>query len=286
MIIEPTNRREFLSAASILSLATLSGCASEASETDNSTGSNDYTAMLGAQLYTVRTLFETDPRATLEKLAKIGVKDCETAGMFEHNPSDIRLMLNDLGMVSRSAHIRLPALQDTAPFAEEIELAEVLGQDRLYLGWIPEDERSAERYRILADLLNARGEEAKAAGLKVGYHNHEFEFHDLGGETGYDILLERTDPDLVTFEVDFFWTADAGQDPLALFEKAQGRFSSCHIKDRNAQGEMVSVGTGEIDFKTLLPLAKNAGIERFYIEHDNPDDPIASVTRSFAHLTS
>ncbi|KEO89863.1 hypothetical protein EH31_11970 [Erythrobacter longus] len=241
--------------------------------------------MLGAQLYTVRTLFEADARGTLEALAKIGIKDCETAGLFEHSAADIRAIMDDNGLISRSGHVRLEALRDDAAFGANLDEAATLGQDRLYLGWIPEEERTTDKYRALAELLNRRGAEAKSAGIMIGYHNHEFEFIEQGDTTGYDILLRQTDPELVTMELDFFWVADAGKDPLEILESAPGRFTSCHIKDRDQAGEMVSVGDGTIDFKTLLPLAQAAGVERFYIEHDNPEDPLASVGRSYAHLT-
>lgn len=283
MIIR-TDRRTFLAGTSVATLAALAGCSDATEAEAPAEAAPGYTELLGVQLYTVRDLFERDARGTLEALAEIGVKDCETAGLFDYKAADIRAMMTDLGLVSRSAHIRLPELQDG--IGPSLEDAEILGQSNLYLGWIPEEERTPDGYRALADLLNKRGEDAKAAGKIVGYHNHEFEFVEQDGTTGYDILLERTDPELVTMELDFFWVADAGIDPLEVFKKAPGRFSACHIKDRSADGEMVAVGDGEIDFKTLLPLAEEAGIERFYIEHDNPEDPLASVGRSFAHLTT
>ncbi|WP_298468580.1 sugar phosphate isomerase/epimerase [uncultured Erythrobacter sp.] len=279
-----TDRRTFVAGTSFASMAALAGCTG-AGETapEEAAAAPSYTELLGVQLYTVRDLFERDARGTLEALAEIGVKDCETAGLFEHKAADIRAIMSDLGLVSRSAHIRLPELQDG--IGPSLEDADILGQSNLYLGWIPEEERTPDRYRALADLLNERGGEAKAAGKMIGYHNHEFEFIEQDGTTGYDILLERTDPELVTMELDFFWVAEAGKDPLAIFESAPGRFTSCHIKDRNEAGEMVSVGDGVIDFKTLLPIAEKAGIERFYVEHDNPEDPLISVGRGFTHLT-
>lgn len=279
-----TNRRGFVAGSSLFTLGMIGGCTTpQESDEEQETASN-YTDLLGVQLYTVRDMFEKDASATLKALAEIGVKDCETAGLFDYKAGDIRKMLDDNGLVSRSAHIRLPAIQEG--IGADLEAAESLGQDRLYLGWIPEEERTPDKYRALADMLNKRGEEAKAAGKMIGYHNHEFEFIEQDGTTGYDILLERTDPGLVTMEVDFYWVAEAGEDPLEIFKKAPGRFSSCHIKDRDAAGEMVSVGDGTLDFKTLLPLAQKEGIERFYIEHDNPADPLVSVGRGYTHLTT
>lgn len=273
-----TTRRSFLAAGMTVGLA---ACAS--SGLSRLAGSPPYSGRLGVQLYTVRSLFEADFATTLSALARIGYVDCETAGYFTHDPRDVRRTLDDLGMTSKSAHIRLPELRDD--FARQLDYGRTMGQKSLYLGWIPVEEREADKYRALADLLNRRGEEAKAAGLRLGYHNHEFEFVDLGGTSGYDILLERTDPSLVAMEIDFFWAAEAGIDPRKLFERAPGRFRSCHIKDRTRDGTMASAGDGVIDFAALLAEAGKAGLETFYVEHDNPDDPLASVARSYAYLT-
>ncbi len=275
-------RRQFLEATGIAGLAMVAGCA--APDESEPAIANPYDGILGVQLYTVRDLFEQDARATLEAIAQIGFKDVETAGLFEHKAEDVRATLDDLGLTSRSGHVRLPALRDG--LESDMEAAKILGQDRLYLGWIPEEERTLDGYRALADLLNERGATAAEQGIKLGYHNHDFEFFDQDGETGYDILLDRTDPTLVDMEIDFFWVADAGVDPLALFDKAARRFSACHLKDRSAAGDMVAVGDGLIDFPTLLKQHEKAGITRFYVEHDNPEDPLASIAKSFAHLTA
>ena len=264
----------------------MTGCSNAANEDKANAPDADpaYIASIGVQLYTVRALFEADPQATLSALAEIGIKDCETAGLFDHSAADIRAMMDDLGLISRSGHIGLDVLRDDSVFAANLEDAATLGQDRLYLGWIAPEERGPDQYRALAALLNRRGEQAKAAGMMVGYHNHEFEFIEEGGTTGYDILLSETDPAFVTMELDLFWVADAGKDALALIDSAPDRFSAVHIKDRTKTGEMAPAGDGTLDFATVLPHALSKGVNRFYIEHDNPADPLVSVGRSYTHL--
>lgn len=244
-----------------------------------------YEGKLGVQLYTVRDLFEADYLATLQAIASIGFKDLEFAGYFAHNPADVKAAMDDLGLISQSSHVQVDDVRDN--FSQVLDIAGTMGQKNLILPWLPEDQRTADVYREIADLMNTRGEEAAAAGMRLGYHNHEFEFDDLGdGVTGYDILLDRTDPAHTFFELDFHWTAVAGVNPLDLFPRAPGRFITCHLKDRDAAGEMVSVGDGVIDFQSSLAMAEEIGMEGFYVEHDNPEDPIASISRSYAYLTS
>lgn len=281
-----TDRRRFLSGALGASVMAAAGCSEMTSEGSSEVASaaRPYADSLGLQLYTVRDAFEADFTATLKALADIGFKSCETAGLFEHKASDVRAAMDDLGLESRSAHVRIEQFQDG--FGEAIETALVLGQTNLFLPWIEESLRTPDSYREIADLLNERAVEAKAAGMMVGYHNHDFEFFEIDGERGYDILLERTDPELVKMELDFFWVAQAEEDPLAILNSSPGRFVSCHVKDRSLEGEMVAVGDGVIDFATILPEAAKLGMERFYVEHDNPEEPFVSLQRSFTHLMS
>ena len=96
---------------------------------------------------------------------------------------------------------------------------------------------------------------------------------------------ELTDPALVDWQMDIFWTVDDGEDPAALLEAHAGRVTSVHVKDRTADGRMVDVGTGVIDFGTLLPLGERLGLRHAFVEHDSPgEDPLESARRSLAHL--
>jgi sugar phosphate isomerase/epimerase len=100
----------------------------------------------------------------------------------------------------------------------------------------------------------------------------------------YDILLESTDPSVVEFELDLYWITDGGGDPLAYFARWPGRFPLVHIKDKAADGRMVDVGAGRIDWKAILHRRKEAGIRHYFVEHDDPPDPFASVAASFDYL--
>ena len=121
-------------------------------------------------------------------------------------------------------------------------------------------------------------------GMRFGYHNHEFEFVPTDGAVPMALLLDETDPALVDWQMDIYWTVDGGEDPLAWLDRYRGRVTSVHIKDRSADGEMVAVGDGVIDFPRILTSAAEQGLRYGFVEHDFPEDPIESVRRSFNYL--
>lgn len=284
------NRRQFSRSSLALSATALSASLVACGPTDISSSATNalkqqpYKDKLGVQLYTLRDLFQKDYKATLQALADIGYKTLEFAGYYDHDPKNVRAHMDALGLKSHSAHIQLADMKDS--FDQVVETAQTMGQTYLVLPWISEELRTIDGYKMVANLLNKRGEQAKAVGMKTAYHNHEFEFDIIDGQTPYDILLSETDADLVQMEIDFFWTHKANVDPVTYFKEHPGRFFGCHIKDMNMAGDMVSVGNGTIDFDALLDNSDLAGLEHFYVEHDNPKDALASVRRSFNHLAA
>ena len=139
-------------------------------------------------------------------------------------------------------------------------------------------EMTADDWKMNADFLNQKGAVLKKAGIRTGYHNHNFEFAPVGSTTGMDILLKGTDPALVTFEMDIGWVAAAGLDPIALLAKHKGRFSLAHVKDIKADTKAnfalamdpTEIGAGKLDWKKLLPAAYAAGVRGFYVEQEPP----------------
>jgi len=239
---------------------------------------------LGVQLYSVRSLFENDYAGTLKTIAGIGYKDLEFAGYYEHDPATVKALMNDLGLASHSSHVQLADVENN--FDKVMEIVSIMGQTNLIIPWLAPERRTLDGYKSLADLINVRGEKAKAAGFTLAYHNHDFEFETVDGVVPYDLLLERTDASVSKMEIDLFWCHKAGIDPVNYFNRAPGRFVSCHVKDRTPSGEMVAVGDGVIDFDSIFKHAEKAGLKRFYVEHDNPEKPIESITRSFKHMTA
>ena len=124
------------------------------------------------------------------------------------------------------------------------------------------------------------------AGITFGYHNHDFEFRPLEGTNGYDVLLAGTDPKLVSLQMDLYWITRAGKDPLQYFAKYPGRFFSVHVKDKNAAGDMVAVGEGQLPFAKYFAQSAQAGIQHYFVEHDSPTDAMASITTSYKALAA
>jgi len=268
------SRRKFLANSALLSAAVSTPLASLAQgrRVENA----------GLQLYTLRNEMARNFEGTLARVAALGYKEMEFAGYFNRTPAVVRQILDRYGLTSPAAHIQLQALRDDLD--GEIERAAILGQKYIVVPILPADQRSIADYQRAADDINRAGEAAKAVGIKLGYHNHSFEFELTDGRIPYDILLEETEADLVDMELDLYWIRNAGVDPVPYFEKHPGRFSMLHVKDMDEFGRMAEVGRGEIDFGAIFSHADGAGFKHFFVEHDQPGNGLASVAVSLYTL--
>ncbi len=240
----------------------------------------------GIQLYTVRGDMEKDFEGTLKKIRDIGYKQVEFAGYFGRSPAKVRALLKRLDLDAPAAHIGTPAAL-TKDFDKTIDAAKVIGHKYLIVAYIEEKDRTLDNFRRYADLFNSAGEKARKADLRLGYHNHDFEFKPIDGVVPYDLLLERTEPKLVAMEMDLFWVTKGGRDPLEYFNRFPGRFQAVHVKDMDSSPEqrMVDVGKGKIDFARIFAQRKRAGIRYYFVEHDNPaPSALESARVSFDYL--
>lgn len=267
------NRREMLMATAATGAVAASGTAAAADAPAR---------VAGIQLYTVRDSMAEDVATTLKAIAGIGYREVEFAGYFDHSPAEIRRMLDDLGLVSPSAHVNAETVEeDPAPF---VDAASEVGHDYLTIAWIqPENRQTIDDYKRWADVANRLGEACSRAGMRAAYHNHEFEFQALQGVEPFELLLAETDPELVYFELDFFWARFADQGVLDVIGRAPERFVMSHIKDMDAGRNMVSVGAGTIDFAAILADPVADSIRHCFVEHDNPEDPFRSA--AFGHYS-
>lgn len=239
---------------------------------------------IGVQLYTVRAQMRDSVERTLEQVARIGYQEVEFAGFFGRSAKDIRRVLDANGLTAPSSH-SADMNSIRSRFPQVLEDAVTVGHHYVICASLPRSEMTVDGYKRIAGEFNKAGEQASRVGVMVGFHNHDGEFTSLGTTNGYDILLAECDPKFVTMQMDLFWTVKGGKDPLAYFAKYPGRFSSVHVKDMAAGGAMVDVGAGELPFARYFAQARQAGLRHYFVEHDTPADPMASIAASYRYLS-
>lgn len=240
---------------------------------------------IGIQLYSVRRELGRDFEDTLGSLASIGYKEVEFAGYFDRRPEEVKAILRRHGLAAPSAHIPIETVR--RDWSRSIETANLIGHQYLVIPWLAEeDRRTVDDIKRRAAEFNRLGETAKRAGLRFAYHNHDFEFIPVEGRIPYDVLLAETDPANVAFELDLMWITKAGQDPLRYFRRYPGRFELVHVKDSTGAPDHrhVDVGKGVIDFRRILTQRRQAGIRHFFVEHDDPANPLAFARASYNYL--
>ena len=235
----------------------------------------------GLALYTLRDAMGTDPKATLKAVASAGYKNIEAAGyadgkFYTMSPSDFKSYVNELGLSPISTHQGSVTLENADAMMADVKAAGfeyfVIPVPPMGLFKVDPDTRTMGMTggaANLAKILDTLGEKANAAGLKLLYHNHDFEFKkDRDGIVTIDYLLENCNPENVNFQMDLYWVTKAEADPIAYFEKYPGRFKIWHVKDMDEQGRFAPVGKGNIDFSRILDKKELSGMEYYMVEQD------------------
>ena len=272
--------------------------------------------LIGLQLYTLRNeIFKSakagateeaaNIKTILEKVAAIGYTSVEAFGFnagkyFGLSVEDFANIIKQNNLKSPSGHYSLDAYLlkgDEDSLKMIIDAAKIMGHDFVTVPFLGDGLRkSADDYKQLSEKLNKAGEVVKGAGLKLAYHNHNFEFKDWGnGQIGFHIMLQETDPKLVSFEMDMYWVTRAGVKPEDLIKAHPGRFKMWHIKDMETKKDpstdlsqeqaFTEVGTGIINYKEIFKLKKLSGMEYFFVEQDQTKIPVyESISKSYQNL--
>jgi sugar phosphate isomerase/epimerase len=277
------SRREFLGNAAVGLAAMGMGKLATAKELDRP---------LGVQLYTVRSLVGNDFPGTLKAIRKIGYRTVETyVAEYKMSARELKAAILDAGLTVPSAHFGYDDFEARLDYAKE------LGSENVVCSMVPLTiANSADGYKRGADQYNAWGAKAKTMGLKFGFHNHNVEFHPYGGTTGLEILLNNTDPALVQWQIDCYWVAQAGHDPVAMLRRYGNRIQSLHVKDRKPNATVTletgkdsafftEVGNGTLDWPAILGLAAKNHVPNMYVEQDQTDrPPLESLQISYTNL--
>lgn len=254
-------------------------------------------APLGLQLESFKINLAADVPTGLDIVKADGFTIIETAGTYKMTPEQFRAQLDSHGLKSVSSHVSYESLQADLP--KVIAMAKALGSTNVVVPGIPhEGVFTAEVAAKAAADFNAWGKTLKESGIRLLYHPHGGEFEPLAdGSMGFDTLMKESNPAYLSFEMDVYWVAIAGQDPVALLAKYPDRWKMLHLKDLRKgahvpvftghapKADFVTIGTGQIDWPAVMAEGRKIGIEYSFIE-DESSDPVANVPPSVAYLKS
>ena len=228
-----------------------------------------------------------------------GYKEVEMFGLsaeqrfFGLSVKDMAALLKQNNLVSPSGHYMPEKFLFRNGSDDEVkklcDVGQMMGHQYIVIPWMSEERRKTiDQYKKLAVRINKAAEICKAANLQLAYHNHDFEFFDMNGQKGYDVLLKETDPNLLKMEMDIYWVVSAGYDPIEIFKANPGRFPMLHVKDMDKMDKKMNteIGNGSINFKKIFKCAKIAGVKHYYIEQENNYKPdiLSSINTSSTHL--
>jgi len=247
----------------------------------------------GVQLYMVRRQAPKDLAGVLKAIQQIGFTQIELYPIvYDHPAADLKKIVDDSGLGLVSAHF------DYAGFEDKIDYAKQLGLKYMVCPMLPEDQKtSTAGFEKAAADFNAWGLKVSQAGMKFVFHNHCYEFKvQESGLTGWQTLMQASDPTLVYLELDIYWLVQGGQNPGLVMKTYKNRVKLIHLKDRTPGAPIgyttgpeaehfTELGKGAIDWPKLLTQAKWQGIRYAYLDQDETAGPVMeSMSQSFAYL--
>lgn len=262
----------------------------------------NYLSNIGIQLWTVRNQMEEDRFGTLKAIKEAGYAQVEL--MRTLGADDVVADARELGLKVSSAFIDWQSVanhtaEGVPRYSEILEKAKEFELEYLVFGYIGKGFRETEAQMAAhAEAANAFGEKCLENGITLCYHHHSFEFAPLvdSTKTGWDVLLERLDPNFVKFEIDVFWAAIGGLDPVLLLKKLEGRVAQVHLKDLLPgtgvfwdEGDVPheafkELGNGELDIMKIIQVASDTGVAQCHVEQDQSPNPLLSIATSSQYL--
>jgi sugar phosphate isomerase/epimerase len=242
---------------------------------------------IALQLYTVRDETARDFAGTLRQVAALGYHAVECAGYGNLSAPELLALFKETGLHAPAAHcLRLDMSEEG--LAQELALAREIGCEYVVIPWIGLDYCTQTSMARLVQQLEAIGRSAREAGLRLVYHNHAYSFHRLNApHLLLDELLAACDPALLGLELDVYWAAYAGIDPVAYIHRHQGRIPLLHLKDMDAERGMSEVGDGILDMAGIIAAGEESGVRWLIVEHDHPTIPsLESARRSLQNLSA
>ena len=283
--------------ASLCLIATIIGGALVANAAEKAAGIGpSFKGPLGLQMYSLRFHTGTNALARIDKARELGFRAIEGGAPRGMPAPEFLKAMEQRGMKLVSTGSDYASLKNDPDAV--VAQAKALGAKYVMCSWIPhEKNRFSEKHaREAAQVFNAAGEKFKSAGISFTYHCHGYEFQPHGEGTLFDLIVQETKPESVSFEIDVFWAAQGGADPAKLIEKHGSRFKLMHVKDLrkgaaiNSTGvapdeDSVAVGAGQINWPAVMKAGQAAGIEYYFIE-DEAKNAVEQIPQSLRYLES
>lgn len=247
----------------------------------------------GVVSFTFRNDFSKDVAGTLDYIKEMGIRNIEFSNLFGKTAAEMRALLDARGLVCTSYGVYYDALTNKTEAV--IRDAKTLGAEFVRVGRIPhKGEFTVQQADAAVKDFNRVGQQLKENGIEFSYHNHGYDFTPYENGTLYDYLIQNTNPDYVSFELDILWVHQFGQDPLVYLQKYPNRFKLMHVKDlkkgipvgldvKTSPENDVPLGTGQIAVKAILKQARKSSIKYYYLEDENSNAK-AQVPLSLAYL--
>jgi sugar phosphate isomerase/epimerase len=243
---------------------------------------------IALQLYTVRRLLATDLSGTLRAVSRAGYRAVELAGLPPIEPSELARHLRETNLRAVAAHQGIEDLRrDVGAVADGLA---ALDCPRVVVPWLPEEERrTVDDVRRWAAELGGFARTLEGRGIKLGYHNHAFEFDALDGTTVWAVLTAELPPE-VDLELDVYWAMVGGRDPVTEIGANAGRVRLLHMKDRAKESAAgpeprdAPPGEGTLPFPAIVDAGRAAGVEWYIVEQDEPNDPLVDIATGLQYL--
>ncbi|OEY99672.1 MULTISPECIES: sugar phosphate isomerase/epimerase [Stenotrophomonas] len=248
---------------------------------------------IAVQMYTLRNAGSLDQQ--LKIVHDAGVHAVETVGTQNVSAAELKQLLDRYDIKAISSHVQLADLRNDLDAAVAFNRA--IGNTVLVVPYLNEKDRptDAAGWTALGKELGQISQRVRAQGMRLAYHNHDFELVDFNGKTGLELLFAAAGPDLQT-ELDLAWVQRSGHDPVVMLGKFKGRLFAVHAKDNAPKGQaedeggFAAVGQGVLDWNAILPAAAADGVQWYIVEHDQPHDPAKAIQAGAdylrAHLTA
>lgn len=237
---------------------------------------------VGVQLWTLRRELANDMPGTLRQVSKIGYAGVELWFQKWPDPRELKNVLDDCGLKIASAHINLKDMLEDFPRLRDYHRA--IGNTTLVIPFIPDFAKlTSDGWRKTVDDLRLAARAGREEGFTVLYHNHDFEFTTrVDGVEVFDLIFSTIEEKLLGAEIDVFFVADVGRDPVAVLRRFDGRLKRVHLKEKAKLGspfKHTELGRGTIDWDAVCAAAAAAGTEWFLVEQDCEGRPALESIR-------